>query len=89
MNHQRNKEIEDRYFMASIPRFKNSYGKGEETGKSKLFNIYHFTLSWYAFSKKIVLRLSVVNEKFNKTIARIKHAGEKEEEEMKKQFDIN
>ena len=89
MNHQRNKEIEARYFMASIPRYKNSYGKGEEWEQSKLFNIYHFTLSWSAFSKKIVLRISVVNERFNKAIARIKDKGEKEEEEMKKQFDIN
>ena len=69
--------------MASIPRFKNRYGKGKEAAKSKLFNIYHFTLFWYAFSKKIVLGLLEVNERYNKTIACIKHACEKEEEEMR------
>ena len=42
-NRQRNKHIEDVMWMSSHTQFNNSYGKKEETAKSKLFNIYHLT----------------------------------------------
>ena len=44
MNRLRNEYIERVTWIASHPQFKHSYGKGRETTKTKLYNIYQ--LNW-------------------------------------------